>query len=108
MPAIIALAGDAWLHEPKLDGYRFQIVKDRRQVKLYSRKGHEWTKRLASLAEALQAIPRQSVVLDAELCFPGADGAPGLLPGTDRYARGSIRPSVGKRLVHPRKQTLVL
>jgi hypothetical protein len=20
--------GDAWLHEPKLDGYRFQIVKD--------------------------------------------------------------------------------
>jgi bifunctional non-homologous end joining protein LigD len=37
---------------------------------------HEWTKRLASLAEALQPIPRQSVVLDAELCFPGADGAP--------------------------------
>jgi hypothetical protein len=24
--------GDAWLHEPKLDGYRFQIVKDGRQV----------------------------------------------------------------------------
>ena len=20
--------GDGWLHEPKLDGYRFQIVKD--------------------------------------------------------------------------------
>ena len=68
--------GAAWLHEPKLDGYRFQIVKDGRQVKLYSRNGHEWTKRLASLAEALQAIPRQSVVLDAELCFPGADGSP--------------------------------
>jgi bifunctional non-homologous end joining protein LigD len=68
--------GDAWLHEPKLDGYRLQIVKDGRQVSLYSRNGHEWTKRLASLAEALQAIPRQSVVLDAELCFPGADGAP--------------------------------
>jgi ATP-dependent DNA ligase len=28
--------GDAWLHEPKLDGYRFQIVKDGRQVKLYA------------------------------------------------------------------------
>jgi ATP-dependent DNA ligase len=26
--------GDAWLHEPKLDGYRFQIVKDGRQVRL--------------------------------------------------------------------------
>jgi bifunctional non-homologous end joining protein LigD len=44
---------DAWLHEPKLDGYRLQIVKDGRQVRLYSRNGHEWTKRLASLAEAL-------------------------------------------------------
>ena len=68
--------GEAWLHEPKLDGYRFQIVKDGRQVKLYSRSGHEWTKRLASLAEALQAIPRRAVVLDAELCFPGSDGGP--------------------------------
>src|SRR5262245_56472305 len=68
--------GDAWLHEPKLDGYRFQIVKDGRQVRLYSRNGHEWTKRLAGLAEALQAIPRRAVVLDAELCFPGADGTP--------------------------------
>jgi ATP-dependent DNA ligase len=25
---------DAWLHEPKLDGYRFQVIKDGRQVKL--------------------------------------------------------------------------
>jgi UvrD-like helicase C-terminal domain len=45
-------------------------------MKLYSRNGHEWTKRLAGLAEALQAIPRRAVVLDAELCFPGADGGP--------------------------------
>jgi bifunctional non-homologous end joining protein LigD len=44
--------GDAWLHEPKLDGYRFQIAKEGRQVRLYSRNGHEWTKRLAALAEA--------------------------------------------------------
>ena len=36
-------AGDAWLHEPKLDGYRLQIVKSGRAVRLYSRNGHEWT-----------------------------------------------------------------
>jgi len=42
--------GDAWVHEPKLDGYRFQIVEVRgRQVRLYSRSGYEWTKRLALL-----------------------------------------------------------
>ena len=81
--------GDAWLHEPKLDGYRFQIVKDGRQVRLYSRNGHEWTKRLAGLAEALQFIPRRAVVLDAELCFPGADGGPGF--GGLRTAFGAGR-----------------
>ena len=46
--------GDAWLHEPKLDGYRFQIVKDGRQVKLYSRSGYDWTRRLPALAETLR------------------------------------------------------
>ena len=45
-------SGDAWLHEPKLDGYRFQIVKDGRQVKLYSRNGHEWTKSFAPRVHA--------------------------------------------------------
>ena len=31
---------DAWLHEPKLDGYRFQIVIDGRQARLYSQSGY--------------------------------------------------------------------
>ena len=68
--------GDAWLHEPKLDGYRFQIVKDGRQVKLYSRSGYDWTKRLAPLAEALAGIRCQSAVIDGELVFPAAHGTP--------------------------------
>ena len=36
------------------DGYRFQIVKDGRQVRLYSRSGYDWTKRLPSFADAFQ------------------------------------------------------
>jgi hypothetical protein len=43
--------GDAWLHEPKLDGYRLQIVKDDAALRLHSKNGYEWTKRLASLAD---------------------------------------------------------
>jgi bifunctional non-homologous end joining protein LigD len=46
-------SGDDWLHESKLDGYRFQIVKDSDRLRLYSRSGYEWTKRLALLGEAL-------------------------------------------------------
>jgi ATP-dependent DNA ligase len=29
-------AGEAWLHEPKLDGYRLQILKSGRAVRLYA------------------------------------------------------------------------
>jgi|SoiMethySBSTD1v2_1073268.scaffolds.fasta_scaffold2653856_1 ATP dependent DNA ligase domain len=35
-------AGKDWLHEPKWDGYRFQIVKNGLDVRLYSRSGAEY------------------------------------------------------------------
>ena len=69
-------AGDAWLHEPKLDGYRLQIVKSGRAVRLYSRNGHEWTERLATVADALAGLACRSAVIDAELCFLTGIGAP--------------------------------
>jgi len=68
--------GDAWLHEPKLDGYRLQIVKDGPAVRLYSRTGYAWTERLASLTEALAGLLCTSAVIDGELVFPAADGSP--------------------------------
>ena len=37
---------------------------------------YDWSKRLAALAEALQAIPCRSAVLDAVLCLPGPDSSP--------------------------------
>jgi bifunctional non-homologous end joining protein LigD len=61
---------------PKLDGYRLQVVKEGRQVRLYSRRGNEWTDRLPALAEALAAIPCRSAILDAELVLTGAGGTP--------------------------------
>ena len=71
-----APVGDAWLHEPKLDGYRLQIVKTGRVVRLYSRNGYDWTKRLAGLAGALGGIPWRSATIDAQLVFPDAGSAP--------------------------------
>jgi ATP-dependent DNA ligase len=49
-------AGEAWLHEPKLDGYRLQVIKEGRKVRLFSRRGHEWTTRLPGLADELAGI----------------------------------------------------
>src|SRR5215468_11298000 len=48
-------AGDDWLHEPKLDGYRLQVAKHGRVMRLYSRRGHDWSRRLVGLADALRA-----------------------------------------------------
>jgi len=68
--------GAGWLHEPKLDGYRLQVAKEGRLVRLYSKGGYDWTKRLARLADALTGIPSRSAVIDAEFVFPGASGVP--------------------------------
>lgn len=37
--AVLPPKGDDWLHEPKWDGFRFQIIKDGSQVRFYSRHG---------------------------------------------------------------------
>src|SRR5262249_32850822 len=69
-------AGSAWHHEIKLDGYRFQIAKDERDVRLYSRNGKDCTKRLPGFPTAFSELPCRSALLDGELVFPDEDGAP--------------------------------
>ena len=68
--------GPGWLHEPKWDGFRFQVVKDGDRVWLYSKSGAEYTDRLPAMVDAFKTMPTRSAVLDGELCFIGADGMP--------------------------------
>ena len=68
--------GPGWLHELKLDGVRFQVVKGGSQVRLYGRSGAEWTKRLPGFAAAFLDLRCRSAVLDGELVLPEEDGAP--------------------------------
>jgi bifunctional non-homologous end joining protein LigD len=53
-----------------------QVIKEGRLVRQFSKGGHDWTKRLARLAEALAGIPCKAAVIDTELVFPAADGVP--------------------------------
>ena len=53
---------DAWLHEPKLDGYRFQVVKDGRALRLYSKSGSDWTN--SGYAFAVSDGPREPAGMD--------------------------------------------
>ena len=67
--------GDDWLHEPKWDGFRFQIIKDGSAVRFYSRHGADYTDRLPGMAEAFGKLPTQSAILDGELVLIDPRGA---------------------------------
>jgi bifunctional non-homologous end joining protein LigD len=69
-----APAGDAWLHEIKLDGYRILARIQDGHAQLASRRGNDWTARLPSIASALGSVPVSSAILDGEVVVLGDDG----------------------------------
>ena len=66
--------GPQWAFEIKHDGFRFLPVRQRKQVRVYSRGGHDWSERLPAIAKALLALSVRSVVLDGEGVICGRDG----------------------------------
>ena len=74
--ATAAPKGDTWLHQPKWDGYRFQIIKNGHQVRLYSKSGAEWTDRLPAMVEAFAELQTRAAILDGELCICDDRGRP--------------------------------
>jgi bifunctional non-homologous end joining protein LigD len=67
--------GPEWVHQPKLDGFRFQVIKNGRLVRIHSKSGAEYTERLPRLAEWFAHLPTRAAVLDGELCLIDATGA---------------------------------
>jgi bifunctional non-homologous end joining protein LigD len=67
-------SGANWIHEIKYDGYRMQARLDGGKVSLLTRKGLDWTKRFASIARALQALPLSSGLLDGEIIVQDESG----------------------------------
>ena len=67
--------GPGWVHQCKLDGYRFIIAKHGDRVRFFSKSGAEWTDRLPTLVEAFAAL-RTDFVLDGELCLCDDRGRP--------------------------------
>lgn len=60
-------AGADWLHETKWDGYRIVAAAVNGKVRLWSRNGIEWTRKVPELAEAVAALDTQSIQLDGEM-----------------------------------------
>jgi bifunctional non-homologous end joining protein LigD len=67
-------AGDRWIHEIKFDGYRVQVHLANEAVKVYTRRGHDWTRRFKKIAADAWHIKASSAIIDGEIVVPAADG----------------------------------
>ncbi|MEK8032741.1 DNA ligase D [Ideonella sp. DXS29W] len=65
-----------WALEPKWDGYRILARIDHGRARLYTRKGHDWTDKMRTLATAVEQLGLDQAWLDGEIVVLGADGAP--------------------------------
>jgi bifunctional non-homologous end joining protein LigD len=67
-------AGPLWIHEIKHDGYRLLVRKREGKVRIYTRRGADWTKRFPRIVEAAMKLRATSLYLDGEGVVCGKDG----------------------------------
>src|SRR6187551_3212661 len=62
--------GDEWQYEPKWDGFRCLVFRDRGKVELQSKSGQSLTRYYPELVEAAAKIKAKQFVLDGEIVVP--------------------------------------
>jgi bifunctional non-homologous end joining protein LigD len=67
-------SGPLWVHEIKHDGYRLQIHKHGKTVRLFTMTGVDWTARYPWIVEGAAGLNADAAVIDAECCVAGHDG----------------------------------
>jgi bifunctional non-homologous end joining protein LigD len=66
--------GQRWVHEIKFDGYRVQIHLRDAAVRIFTRRGHDWTNRFRKIAADAWHVNAGSAIIDGEVVVPSADG----------------------------------
>jgi bifunctional non-homologous end joining protein LigD len=66
--------GPDWVHEIKHDGYRLVVRRDGSAVRLFTRRGYDWTDRYPAIASAAAKLRAKSFTMDGEAVVVGADG----------------------------------
>ena len=66
--------GNEWVHEIKYDGYRVIAAIAGGEVKMYTRKGLDWTERFAPLVKPFSQLPCDAALLDGEIAVADAQG----------------------------------
>ena len=72
--ASYAPAGNGWISEAKIDGFRIQLNTKGQTPTLRTRQGLDWTARFPAIAESARGLP--PAIIDGELAVLDAHGAP--------------------------------
>src|SRR5215467_11916885 len=67
-------AGPDWVHEIKHDGYRLIVRRDGDTVRLFTRRGYDWSGRYPAIARAAAKLRARSFTIDGEAAVCGPDG----------------------------------
>jgi bifunctional non-homologous end joining protein LigD len=66
-------SGESWIHEIKFDGYRVQVHLRDAAVKVFTRRGNDWTNRFRKIATEAWHINAGSAIIDGEVVVPAED-----------------------------------
>ncbi len=101
-------AGQSWLYEIKLDGWRLESVKTGGKVMLYSRRGKSFNSQFSDIANALIYLPDETVI-DGEVVAIDENGRPNFnLLQNFRSAGTNIRYFAFDILMHKGKELIRL
>jgi bifunctional non-homologous end joining protein LigD len=67
-------AGPGWVHEIKHDGYRLQVRREGDAVRLFTRRGYDWSARYPAIVSTAMQLRAASFTLDGEAVVCGPDG----------------------------------
>jgi bifunctional non-homologous end joining protein LigD len=74
IPAAKPPAGPQWVHEIKHDGYRLIVRRDGARVRVFTRRGYDWTEQFSAITAAAAKVPALSFTIDGEAVVTGTDG----------------------------------
>jgi ATP-dependent DNA ligase len=69
-----APTGPQWIHEIKHDGYRLIVRREGARVRVFTRRGYDWTDRYPGIVHAAKKLRVTSATIDGEAVCCGPDG----------------------------------
>ena len=69
-------AGNSWMHEIKFDGYRAMAACAGAEVRIYTRKGLDWSDKFVPLVERFKSLDLPPCLIDGEVVAYDAKGNP--------------------------------